>query len=1052
MAAGYALAVDLGTSNTVAVLRAPDGRTRPVLFDGQPVLPSAVYLDAAGAYHVGWDAARLGQADPARLEPNPKRRIDEPSILLGERETWTADLLAAVLHEVGRAAVAAAGGLPPAVLTYPASWGASRRDVLVQAVARAGWPPVGRGTTLVPEPVAAARYFADVLRRPVPVGGSLAVFDFGGGTLDLAVVRNEGVGEDGRGRFVVAGAGGVAELGGLDLDAALVEHLGAGIRASDAAAWAAIEEPATTAQLRARRRFWDDVRGAKEMLSRAALAPVAVPGIDQAAHLTRDELEAVIRPLLARGVREAAIVIDRCGLRPDQLAGLFLVGGSSRVPLVARLLHHELGIAPTVLEQPELPVAEGALLEPARAGRDADLAGPVGSGHAPGGGAAGSGHAPGGGAAGSGHAPGGGAASNGHVPGGGSAGSGHAPGAGSAGDGGWVPVGSAPALVGADEPPGGPVPEFTPTVPDVVPSPDGAAAAGPRGPVYGGGGSAPQQTRPLPDGHEAAPLAAVGNPAPAGPAAHFPGVREAPAGTAAQRAPSGPGSTAGPAAWAPGSPAGPAGWASGPPAGSPAWAPGSPAGDGGGGWSGGGGAVRVPPTPEAPAARRRNPLIWVAAAVAVVVVVGAGAVVAWWWNRGPAAIDFRSFTGATTVAAPGMTATGWVDTAVVGDRAYLAFAKEDTSLEVVAVEVDGGKELWRSTAAGTAERWQGIAAVGDGVAVFTEEDPGTDVRTMTVIRGADASWRRQLLADDLVYLFESTVVVSQPGEARIIGLEPRSGEHRWELPNKLDQPTNNAHATVVVATVPDDHAGAADVAGRSFAAYRGADARIVAIGADRSARVIDVQSGDVVKERADVADANDLMLAHNGRLIIGANDDGYRLSSYDLATMGEPVSVYTQTGRGWDAEKLTPCGPDRVCLIEKDGYDQDTAAVVAVDLKKPGRVWDAPAAGADRLVPVGDAVLAVQTNNPPTAVLADGDGRRTLTGVPARVDGANLLLFADTPSDYVSDVPVAGVSLGADEPVQLGPLAGMRAGRCSWDSAVIACAGKDGFVLQRFAD
>jgi len=59
---GYALGVDLGTSNTVAVLRWPDGRTRPLLVDGQPVLPSGVYADANGRLHVGRDARRLAQA------------------------------------------------------------------------------------------------------------------------------------------------------------------------------------------------------------------------------------------------------------------------------------------------------------------------------------------------------------------------------------------------------------------------------------------------------------------------------------------------------------------------------------------------------------------------------------------------------------------------------------------------------------------------------------------------------------------------------------------------------------------------------------------------------------------------------------------------------------------------------------------------------------------------------------------------------------------------------------------------------------------------------
>jgi Ethanolamine utilization protein EutJ (predicted chaperonin)/outer membrane protein assembly factor BamB len=354
---GFAIGVDLGTSNTVAVIRWPDGRTRPLLFDSAPVMRSGVYLDESGRLHAGRDALRMAQLDPARFEPNPKRRIDESTVLLGDREVPTVDLLAALLTAVGRAAVEAVGFLPSAVLTYPAAWGARRRETLASAASRAGWPP----PHLVPEPVAAARYFADVLRRPVPVGSSLAVFDFGGGTLDIAVVRND------NGRFVVLGSGGIPDLGGLDVDAAIVEHLGGVLGVTVPDTWHALSTPDTTTQRRDRRLFWEEVRDAKEMLSRTAVAPVTVPGREQAIHLTREELERLADPLLRRAVYETGAVIQRCGLRPDQLAGLFLVGGSSRLPLAARLLHAQLGIAPTVLEQPELPVAEGALAEVAPA-------------------------------------------------------------------------------------------------------------------------------------------------------------------------------------------------------------------------------------------------------------------------------------------------------------------------------------------------------------------------------------------------------------------------------------------------------------------------------------------------------------------------------------------------------------------------------------------------------------------------------------------------------------------------------------------------------------
>ncbi|GAA4911989.1 putative pyrroloquinoline-quinone binding quinoprotein [Stackebrandtia albiflava] len=349
---GYVLGVDLGTSHTVAVIRWPDGRTRPLLVDGAPVMPSAVFLDESGHLHVGRDAQRLAQTDPARYEPNPKQRIGEGTVLLGDREVPATALLSAILRNVAAKAVEAVGQLPPTVLTFPAKWGPQRRSVLEDAAAQAGFPPVA----LVPEPVAAAHYFTEVMRQPIPQGGAVAVFDFGGGTLDIAVVRHEA-----DGRFTVLSDGGLDDLGGLDVDEALVDYLGKTISAHVPTVWEQLTSPGTATDRRNRRLFWDDVRGAKEMLSRTTVAPVPVPGVEAALHLTRDELERLASPLLARAVAETERVIGGTGQAADQLAGLFLVGGASRIPLVGRMLHSQLGIAPTVLEQPELPVAEGSL-------------------------------------------------------------------------------------------------------------------------------------------------------------------------------------------------------------------------------------------------------------------------------------------------------------------------------------------------------------------------------------------------------------------------------------------------------------------------------------------------------------------------------------------------------------------------------------------------------------------------------------------------------------------------------------------------------------------
>jgi hypothetical protein len=339
------LAVDFGTSNTVAVARRADSPPRPVLFDGSPLLASAVYA-GDGEVLVGRDAWHQARHDPARLEPNPKRRVDDGTVLLGERVMPVVDLVAAVLNRVAVEARAVLGGLPPVVLTCPAAWGPQRRAVLTAAAAAVGMAVVDTIT----EPVAAAWYYTARLGRAVPLGGELAVFDLGGGTLDVAVVRHDPEG------FTVVASGGADDLGGLDFDAALFTLVGDRIAATDPIAWSTLHRPVTPAHTRARLALWQDTRTAKELLSRASVATVHVPGVEIGTHVTRAEYEAAAAPLAERAAGIAAEVLARH--RP---IGLFLVGGGSRTPLVAERLHRRLGIAPLVLEQPELVVAEGAL-------------------------------------------------------------------------------------------------------------------------------------------------------------------------------------------------------------------------------------------------------------------------------------------------------------------------------------------------------------------------------------------------------------------------------------------------------------------------------------------------------------------------------------------------------------------------------------------------------------------------------------------------------------------------------------------------------------------
>ncbi|MFG3708008.1 Hsp70 family protein [Micromonospora sp. NPDC047670] len=1013
---GYALGVDLGTSHTVAVLRRPDGHTRPLLVDGQPIIPSGVYADADGLLHAGRDAQRLARTDPGRYEPNPKRRIDEPSVALGDRRYPPAELLAATLHAVARAAVEAVGFLPPAVLTCPATWDAARRQVLADALAVAGWPsaaehtlsgPTPPGTRLLREPVAAARYYAQVLRRPVPVGAAIAVFDFGAGTLDVAVLRNEGADPWGDSGFTVVAAGGADDLGGLDVDAALLGRLGELVAGDHPAQWQRLNRPTSATRWRERHELWENVRGAKEMLSRVTAAPVAVPGVEAAVTLTREDLERVAAPLLGRAVAVTRDVIGAAGLDPQQLAGLFLVGGATRMPMVARLLHAELGVAPTVLEQPELPVAEGALTDlplPRRA-RTAAFAAPAFAAPEQAG-----------------------------------------------------PAASPPAAAAPPQPgpaaalqPGSAVPAQPEPAGPVGPTP--TVAAGPEGVTPAlPAGLAPT----LLAGAAATPTVPAAPPpaAPYGPPAAAP-ARPGPGATPAEgQAPSGPpgAAPAGQGGQPPGVPAPPhpGGWA--PPATGPAGAGGAPAG-----WPG----VPVSGTPVSPPAggsrtgsalpRRRALWITVGAVAALAGVVTA-AVLYLTRDRYPA-LEFRTSFGEPTRVAAGAERPAAMFTALLGDRAYLAHPLDDGRLEVVAVDADTGRVKWRRQTTVSAERWKGIVALPDRVALFADAIGDDTPRDLVLLdgRSGEQRWHRPIRGDDDVLFGEDVAVLVDRGGKRLVGLRLSDGGETWARDSPRDE-YGGARTSVHPVTTDEALGGPAFVDGSPRDPWRGEVRRIVQVGADRSVRVLDMGSGRIVHSRAGVADQDDLVVAHEDRLYVARDEANYQLLAYELTTDAQPRVLHTAADDRKRPEALVPCGEHRACLLESTGGADESTEVVTATEKRVAH-WPAP--GATRLVPLGEHLLVRRISPESVSTLFDPDGRAVLRdrrGVAVRLDAGNLLVFADPPSPVEDDRSVAGVAAGSGAVAEMGQLADVRSETCSWNTSVIACgAGKD-FVLYRFAD
>ncbi len=324
-----------------------DGREpRPLLFDGSPLLPSAVCVDPTGRFVVGRDAQHMAIATPASFEPHPKQRVDDTTLLLGGAEVAVEALFEAVLRRVVEEAARVADGPPTeVVITHPAAWAGERKAVLQRAAPA--------NTLLVPEPVAAAHYFVEVAGQKVPEGSTAIVYDFGAGTFDASLVMRSGEG------FLVRGAKGLPDSGGLDIDAAVIGYLRQIVAGDEN--WARLTNPEDLGDRRAARQLWDNVRAAKEMLSRSTQTLIHLPLFDTEVVLGREQIEELAAPILERTIQTTRDLLAIGGVVASDVSAVFLAGGSSRMPAVATALHRALGIPPSIVEQPELVVAEGSL-------------------------------------------------------------------------------------------------------------------------------------------------------------------------------------------------------------------------------------------------------------------------------------------------------------------------------------------------------------------------------------------------------------------------------------------------------------------------------------------------------------------------------------------------------------------------------------------------------------------------------------------------------------------------------------------------------------------
>jgi molecular chaperone DnaK (HSP70) len=352
------IGIDLGTTNS-EVAAYFDGQVR-VLGPGTKMLPSCVGIGPGGELLVGESARNQQLIYPERTVRSIKRRMgSSETVALGGNRFTPQEISALILRELVEWARRDLGQpVERAVITVPAYFSDAQRSATREAGMMAGLE-VAR---ILNEPTAAslAYGFADGARRTV------MVYDLGGGTFDVSIVTMEGDVTE------VLASHGNNRLGGDDFDDLLLERLADefhnrhGIRIRDGVAHA---------------RLWWAAEAAKRTLSFEPHARVHEEALlienGKPLHLDveilREDYEKMILPLVESTLDSVSKALKDAARRPGDLDAILLVGGSTRTPLVSRLLQERTGLEPRQDVHPDLCVALGAgVLASRLAGRDVE--------------------------------------------------------------------------------------------------------------------------------------------------------------------------------------------------------------------------------------------------------------------------------------------------------------------------------------------------------------------------------------------------------------------------------------------------------------------------------------------------------------------------------------------------------------------------------------------------------------------------------------------------------------------------------------------------------
>ncbi len=346
------IGIDLGTTNSeVAVVQ--DGRTEIIEVDGSKLLPSVVGLADDGALLVGQAARNQYSLYPERTIRSVKRRMGEDvHLAMGEQEYRPQEISALILQRLKKAAENYLGQpVAKAVITVPAYFSDAQRQATRDAGGVAGLEVV----RIINEPTAAALAYEVDHEEPK----NILVYDLGGGTFDVSVVRLS------REVTEVLASHGNNHLGGDDFDAKLVEHVTAHLGkekgldpSADRAAMARILRACETAKIALSDAPFARIE--EEYLLEKDGTPVHL-----SLEVDRSEYEEMIGGYIDETLEAAHTALEGAGLTVSDIQEVLLVGGATRTPLVQQRLERELGMQPRAEVDPDLCVAAGAAIQAA---------------------------------------------------------------------------------------------------------------------------------------------------------------------------------------------------------------------------------------------------------------------------------------------------------------------------------------------------------------------------------------------------------------------------------------------------------------------------------------------------------------------------------------------------------------------------------------------------------------------------------------------------------------------------------------------------------------